>query len=364
MKLSLNRSELAEALALAGSVVAARTPKPILQCVLLEVHKDYALLSATDLEVSLRCSIGQVEVEETGAVVLAAERIGPIVRESADEVLRLETRDNDCHIWGQDSHFQIVTKELGEFPPIPVGEGEPDFTLKVSELRPLGDWTVFAAAKENTRYAINGVLWDKGPNRLTLVATDGRRLARATHSFTEGGKTCRGIVPVKAMHVINRVLTDPESTVGVAVTANQILLNTPKAVVSSSLLEGHFPNYEDVIPADCDKRAEFDTRELLSAVRRAALLSNEESKGVKLSFTHGKLTLSSRTPEQGEATIDVPLKYDQSDIAIGFNPVFLTDVLRVAAEDRVTFEFKESNRPGLFRSGEKFLYVVMPVNLS
>ena len=363
MKLSLNRSEFAEAVKSCQSVIAARTPKPILQCVLLETCDDRLVLSASDLEIGLRCTVDQVEIEEPGKIVIPADKLSQIVSESADELLRIEAQDNICHIRGQDSHFQIFTRDVADFTPV-VAEGDDDFELKVGELKPLSDWTVFAAARENTRYAINGVLWEKDAGKLTLVATDGRRLARAARSVNGGGKPRRGIVPIKAMHVISRVLTDPAGTVGVAITANQILLHTAKAAFSSALLEGHFPNYEEVIPSDCDKKAEFETAELLSAVRRASLLSNDESKGVKLSFTQGKLTLSSRTPEQGEAVVEVPVEYTQGDVSIGFNPAFLTDVLRVTHEDRIVFEFKEPNRPGLFRGGEGFLYVVMPVNLT
>ena len=253
---------------------------------------------------------------------------------------------------------------MEEFPPIPQVEGPPDFELKTADLRRLSDWTVFAAARENTRYAINGVLWDKSGGRVTLVSTDGRRLAQAVHSLEDAGEDCSAIVPTKAMHVVSRVLIDPESSVGVTMTANQILLKSPRAVMSSSLLEGHFPKYEDVIPSDCDKRVEFETQELLSAVRRAALLSTEESKGVKLSFTSGTLTLSSRTPEQGEAVVSIPIDYQGDDVEIGFNPMFVTDVLRVVSAERVVFEFAAANRPGVFRSGDELLYVVMPVNLS
>ena len=129
-------------------------------------------------------------------------------------------------------------------------------------------------------------------------------------------------------------------------------------------MEGHFPNYQDVVPTDLDKSVEFDTQELLSAVRRAALLTNEESKGVRLSFSAGTLTLSSRAPEQGEAVIAMSVRYSGPDLEIGFNPTFLIDVLRVVSDSTVRFEFSESNRPGLFRCGDSLLYVVMPVNLS
>ena len=364
MKLALNRTELVDAVTIIASVAASRTPKPVLQCALLEAREDALFLSATDLEVSVRCSVAQVQVDQVGSAVVPADKLGQITRESNDEVLHIETAENICHIRGQDSHFQVFTRPLDEYPPMPQFEGPHDWELAVGDLRLLSDWTVFAAARENTRYAINGVLWDKKPDQLTLVATDGRRLSKAVHALKKDGEPQSAIVPIKGMQVLSRTLTEPEATVGVRITANQLMLQTPRASITSALLEGHFPAYQEVIPTDCDKRVEFNTHELLSAVKRAALLSNEESKGVKLAFSSGKLTISSRTPEQGEAVVELPIDYQQAETAIGFNPVFLTDVLRAATEETVVFEFKEPNRPGMFHCGDSLLYVVMPVNLA
>ncbi len=366
MKLALNRTELVDAIAVFGSVVASRTPKPILQCALVEAQEDVVFLSATDLEVSVRCSVAQVQVDEGGSTVVPADKLAQIARESTDDVLHVETVENICHIRGGDSHFQMFTRPVEDFPPVPQPDRDHDFELTVRDLRLLSDWTVFAAARENTRYAINGVLWDVKPDRLTMVATDGRRLSKAVHPLNLGGdaKAQSAIVPVKGMHVLSRMLTDPEAKVAIKITPSQLVLQAPRASATSALLEGHFPAYEEVIPTDCDKRVEFATDELLSAVKRAALLSNEESKGVKLAFTKGKLTISSRTPEQGEAVVEIPVEYEHSDTAVGFNPTFLTDVLRAATEKTVVFEFKEPNRPGIFRCGDSLLYVVMPVNLA
>ncbi len=364
MKVSLDRHELAEAINVAKVVVLARTPKAILQCVLLDAHKDFVLISATDLEISVRCSLTQVQVDRTGAAVVPMEKLSQIVQESADDVLTMEIQDDACHIRGRDSHFKIFTRPADEFPPVPEAEESGDFEVGVQELRRLGDWTVFAAARENTRYAINGVLWEKGATGLTMVATDGRRLSKAETTLKKSKGESRAIVPSKAMKVLAQVLTDPEGVVSVKMAKNQVLFRSAQAIISSAVLEGHFPNYTDVIPSGCERTANFATQELLSAVRRAGLLSTEESKGVKLSFSKGQVTLSSRTPEQGEAVIQLPVEYEQGDVSIGFNPKFLEDVLRVTKGETVRFEFSEPNRPGVFKDGDSFVYVVMPVNLS
>jgi DNA polymerase-3 subunit beta len=157
---------------------------------------------------------------------------------------------------------------------------------------------------------------------------------------------------------------EPDSAALVKVTPNQLRLKVGGVVVSTSLIEGHFPKYEDVIPTDANRRVELNTVDFHSALKRAALLTNEESKGVRLSFGDGSLTLSSRAPEQGEAEITIPIEYTGETVDIGFNPVFLMDIVRVAHEDVMRFDFSEPNRPGVMRVGDDFVYVVMPVNLS
>lgn len=365
MKTRVNRQELVEALGAVAAVAATRTPKPILQCVLVEAHADHCVLKATDLELSVRYTISQVEVEKEGRVLVSADKLSQIVRESGDEVLDIEVDEGACHVRGQDSHFQIYVQSAEEFPPVPEMTGEPDFEVETAVLRRLTEWTVFAAARENSRYAINGVLWEKEKNKLVLVATDGRRLSKAVGE-AQGAKDgpVRAIVPGKAMMLFLRVLGEEDPTARVKLTGNQVVLQARRATVSSALVEGQFPRYQDVIPVDNDKKAELSTAEFLSAVRRAALLTNEESKAVRLSFVKDELTFSSRSPDQGEAVIKMLVAYQGPSIEIGFNPVFLADVLKVVETDRVVFEMTEANRPGLVRCGSDFLYVIMPLNLS
>jgi DNA polymerase-3 subunit beta len=366
MKLRFNREEAAEALSAVCAVAAVRTPKEILKCVRLEVLPDALLLSATDLELGLRVAVTQVEVDEPGDTLVVADTLGKIVRECTDEIMVVETTANELHLRGAGSHFQIITQAPADFPPVPTMEGEPDFTVENGLLRRMIEWTVFASARESTRYAINGVLWEVSAKELVLAATDGRRLsvARGKPASCRSKSVPSAIVPGKAMSLFNRLPADPEASVAVKVTSNQLLLRVGRAIISTNLVEGHFPKYQDVIPADCDRTVELNTAEFLSALKRAALLTNEESKGVRLAFSDGVLTLSSRAPEQGEATVSIPVEYKGEPMAIGFNPVFLMDVLRVTHTETLTFAFKEPNRPGMVRLDDGFIHVVMPVNLS
>jgi DNA polymerase-3 subunit beta len=165
------------------------------------------------------------------------------------------------------------------------------------------------------------------------------------------------------MQMMEKLIDDPEETVGFQVRENQVIVHTSSATLTSNLVEGQFPPYEDVIPKDTDKAMSAATADFLSAIRRAALLTTEESKGVRMAFSKKGLVLTSRSPESGEATVNFPAKYEGSDVEIGFNPQFLTDALRVVDNDEITLELTAPNRPGLLKGGSDFLYVIMPVNL-
>ncbi len=366
MKVRFNRQEMADVLSVVCSVAASRTPKPVLQCVHLKAASDALLLSATDLELSLRCAVTQVEVNESDSVLVLADTLAKIVRECADDTLELSTEESTMHVRGSGSHFQIVTQDAADFPPIPVLEGEPDFTMESGLLRRLIEWTVFAAARESSRYAINGVLWEVEAEKLTMVATDGRRLACAVGALASAAaKTARSaIVPGKALSLIKGLPLEADAQVGIKITDNQLLLHAGGSMISTSLIEGRFPRYQDVIPTDLDREVRLSTAEFQSALKRAALLTNEESKGVRLSFAEGCLTLSSRAPEQGEATISMPIEYKGETLEIGFNPVFLLEILRVAHTDEITFSFREASRPGMVKVKDDLIHVVMPVDLS
>src|SRR3954447_2317695 len=373
MKVICNRGALLEALSIAGSVVQARTPKPVLQCVKVVAADDRLTIAATDLEVAIRYSDAQVQIEQPGETLVPADKFRDIVRESVDDTLSIEvSTDKDgaggtfANIRGQDSHFKIFTQKSSDFPPVPDFEGEADFELPGGQLKQLIGQTIFAAAKEPGRYNFNGVLTVTKGKKINLISTDGRRLAMAKGDLAtdrlekDGSKV---IIPSKALNLIDKLIDDPEEMVGFQVRENQVIFHTSSATLTSNLVEGQFPPYEDVIPKDTDKKMTAATADFLSAIRRAALLTTEESRGVRMAFSKKGLVLNSRSPESGEATINFPCKYEGTDVEIGFNPQFLTDALRVVDSDEITLELTAPNRPGLLKGGQNFLYVIMPVNL-
>lgn len=379
MKVICDRSALLNAVNVVSGVVASRSPRPQLTCVKLVAEKSGKVgtltLAATDAEISIRLRMSQVDVTETGEVLIPADKLRQIVSaEDAAPTLSLESEGDACHIKGDDAHFKILGYPASDFPSIPgfdaSGSGKQAFSQDAATLGGLIARTVFATARENTRYAINGVLLKRDGKRLEMVATDGRRLALTrTHVTAEkDAQAFSCIVPTKALNMVQRLLGNPDEQVRVTLTDNQIVFGLGEtAVLASNLVEGTFPPYEDVIPKDHDIKVTFDRDVLSSAVRRAALLTNEESRGVRMAFKKAdkQVELSSRAPEMGEAEIRVDLAgFDGGDIEIGFNPSFITDALKVIPENQVIMELKSSSKPGLIKSGTDFVYVVMPVSLT
>ena len=366
MKANFNRTALTEALSLLTSVVPNRTPKPILRCVQISAEKKGVRICATDLEVGINYLISEVQVERAGEVIVPADRLAAIVRESVDEVLLLEAKEGACEIKGADSHFTIYGQEPGQYPSVKGFGDSTDIEVALNELQGGIEQSLFAAARESSRYAINGVLWEIKGKKLFLVATDGRRLARCKVNLTKAAdkkaETAKTIVPAKTMALLAKISGDKES-VAVKLIDNQMLISCANVVVSSNLVEGNFPKYEDIIPSDYSKKLTLPTEATLSAVRRAALLTSEESRGIKLSIGKDKLVFSSRAPETGDAQVEMAINYKGEPIEIGFNPQFLIDVLRVIKTPEFEIELGQQDRPGLIKSGANFICVLMPINL-
>ena len=366
MKVIAQTAALQEALALVGSIVSARTPKPVLQCVKLVAADKTLTLLATDLEAGARYHISAVQVEQDGEAAVPADRLIGIVRETAGEdSLTISTEKDVCHIRGVGSHFKVFGFDPAEFPAVGDFAEPADFVLPAGELGRMISKTLFATAKSHSHYAISGVLWEAGGKKLQLVATDGHRLAQAKGSLSKSAaRDVTAIVPAKLMGLIQRIAGDGEETVEVKIQDSQILVRTARAVLVSSLVQGNFPKYADVIPRDCTRKVKMATQVAERALRQAALLTNEESRGVRLSFIATELTLSSRAPETGEAEITETVEYEGEPLDVGFNPAYLVDALKVIESQSITFEFTAGNKPGLIKSGPDFLYVLMPVDLA
>ena len=365
MKVIAQTAALQEALALASSIVTVRTPKPVLQCVKLVAGGKTLTMLATDLEVGCRYMVSQVEVQAEGEALVPVQKFADIVRESAgEETLTIAVEKEACHITGAGSRFRLLGYDPAEYPAVADLDDAGNFQVPAEALSVLVERTLFAAARAHSHYAISGVLWNASGRKLQLVATDGHRLALAKAGLSKAaGAEVSAIVPAKLMNLLQRAASGAEEALAVKVTESQILVRTARAVLVSSLVQGNFPKYEDVIPRECNRKATIKTQEFLHRLRQAALLTSEESRGVRLSFAPEQLTLTSRSPETGEAEITMPVKFAGEALEVSFNPTFVTDALKVTDAEEVTLEFSAANKPALLKAGADFTYVVMPVEL-
>lgn len=364
MHLVVSRSHLHNAFQAVSAAVAPKTTKPVLQGVKMAASADQLTLMATDLEVGIRQQVSEVTVKTPGECLVPAARLGPILRESMDEELEIRLEAPHCLVHGQDSDYRIITGDPAEFPEVPDFQGTETWRIPGEALGSLIRRTEFATDVESTRYALNGVLLDAKTNVLNAVATDGRRLALARRRL-KPSETASGIVPLKALNLIQRAVHDLEdkaAEVSVILRSNEILVSTGQAIVWGRLLEGRFPKYEDVIPTDKEVTAEMEAGQLLSAVRRAAILTSDTSRGVTFSFEAGRLVLTSRAAEYGESTIRVAIGYDAKPLSIIFNPQYLEQALRVLPpETKIHLDMVDGEHAAVLRAEDDYQYVIMPL---
>jgi len=364
MKLKCERAALYEAVQLAGALASTKMAKPILQNVKMVAENKQLDVMATDLEVSIRFRLENVEISRAGSVAVSAGRLLGILRESPDDQMDVEVTDHKCCVRGRDSTFEMLGDDPADFPDVPEMMKTSPVTLARADFVEMVDKTVFAAASESTRYALNGVCFIFGANHIEMVATDGRRLAhirRKAKGVAEGLGSI--IVPAKALQHVRRVLTEEDDSVGIKVEENRITFQSARALVSSALVEGHFPPYKEVIPKDNDKKVTLKREAFLGAIRRAALLTTEEARSVRMDFSKDALVLTSEAPEAGKAEVKLAVEFPGENLSIAFNPNFLIDVLRVLSAEDVVMEMKDPTRPAVLRDDADYLYVVMPINI-
>lgn len=366
MKATCDRQQLLSAFLTVSGVVPTRSPKPILQNVKLVASKTEVVLLATDLEVGIRCKVGGVDIAKAGEVVLPTSRVLAILRESSDPVIEIDSDNNRTNIRGLRSRFQLTSEAPDEFPAVPEFAEEKYHTIAGSLLRTMIRRTVFATDVESTRYALNGLLVELEGNRMSLIGTDGRRLAvmRGTATTVSGHSTkdFTPVVPTKAMSLIDRTIEGENDEIQIALQPSKVLVQSPKAVISSRLVEGRFPRYQEVFPSRSEAKVTVNVRDFLQAVRQAAIVTNEETRGVDFNFADGRLTLAANAAEIGESEVELPIALDGKEVKITFDPRYLSDMLRVLNEEStVTIELIDHQSAAVFRTDDGYTYVIMPL---
>lgn len=369
MKLSISKEQMIQGLQAVQNIVSTRTTLPVLSNVLLRAEENRLDLTATDLDVTISSSV-EASVEKGGAITLPAKKLLGIVKELPTPQLDLEVDEKHvCRIVAGASFYKMNGLAAEEFPAKPQMAEHRKILLPQDKLKALLRKTSFAISTDESRFVLNGIFVSIKDHKVTLVATDGRRLALAEEEVdvppsSEG--EC--IVPSKAINELNRLLAT-QNEVEVKIAENQVAftLNNEKnlpTVIISKLIDGNYPNFRQVIPAETKERITLVREELLQALRRAEIMTSEKSNSVKLSFTKNKLEISANTPDIGEARESIAVNYKGNDLAIAFNPVYMMDPLRALDNDEVYLELIDELSPGVIKINGPFLYVLMPMRMS
>lgn len=364
MKIKCLKDDILGGLQAVQNIAGGRGTLPILSNVLLEARDDELVLTTTDLEMGMRKRV-KAKVTKDGAITLPAKRLLAILRELPVTDVVMETSDQKEVIIRYDvSYVKILGLPKEEFPPLP--DFRKNRSLKIPQ-KALGEMirkTHYAISHDESRYVLNGMHLIFAKGRIAAVATDGRRLALCEVAADVPDGVDKGIIiPTKAVIELGRVVED-DGEIEIFLGENQAAFSKDGCSLVTRLIEGHFPSYQQVIPQKLEHKLMLGREELLSAVRRAALLTSEQLNSIKIALTKNKLIISANTPDVGEAREEVAISYAGEDVAIAFNPHYLIDVLKNLDEQEIAFEFTDALNPGVVRSGKSFLYVIMPIRLS
>ncbi len=364
MKFDIPKDVLLKNIQLVESAVGTKTNLPILANILIEAEENAVFLAGTDLDVGIISSI-PLKPGLKGSITVPAKKFLDIIKELPQENISIAVKKNDM-VWIEcgNSLFKIIGLPKKEFPQLPELKNKNFISIQQKTLKNMLEMVDFAISRDETRYVLNGVLFIIKPSFLRLAATDGRRLAIAEKEMQfPNTQETKAIVPTKAISQLNRILSE-EGDVKVFFGENQVMFDLGQTKVISRLIEGDFPNYEQVVPKEVKDKISVERNALLAATRRAGIFSSQDSVAIKMELGKDKLTLSKSTPYLGEVKEELAVEYKGKDITIGFNPAYLVDVLKVIDQERVLFEVSDPEKPGVLRLGKEYVYVVLPMQLA
>jgi DNA polymerase-3 subunit beta len=374
MELVVRKTDLLRELQLFQGIVERKNTIPILANVLMDATGNEVRLSATDLEVGLR-SRCEATVARSGALTLPAKKLYEIVKALPETDVRIEADKGGVKVAAERFDSRMATLPREDFPSLPESSGTAEATLSRDAMRQMVAKTQFAITGEDTRYYLNGALFVLREGEMSLVATDGHRLALVTvprdgaspQKGGESGEESRVILPKKTLLELGRLLTEGTESVRFEKGENHLFFDVGGRVLISRTIDGQFPAYERVIPKSNDKVIEFERDRLTSAVKRVALLSNERSRAVKFQVEPGQVEVTSSSPEFGEAKELLPVEYKGAAMTICFNAQYVIDFLGAVESDQVSLEFKDEMSQAVMKplgaEGYNYTYVIMPMRL-
>jgi DNA polymerase-3 subunit beta len=368
MRFTISREKLQEGLNSVAASIPAKTTLPVLANILVETTERGIRLSGTDLDIAVSTEVS-ADVETPGAITIPAKKLQEIARELPPSPVKIAAvGEQRVTLECGRSRFKLLGLPRDEFPTFPTVRFNESWRVKSGELHKLIGHTSFAVSTEESRPILNGVLWELRPELMRMVATNGHRLSKMELPITSGGAPASDlIVPPKALEQIRR-LFPAEEELEIARGDNHLGFRSPLTSVFTRLIEGPYPNYEQVIPKDNDKHAIADKASLISALKRMSVIASDQTHRIRLSFNAGMLKFSVQTPDLGEAQDELPVRYDGDPLDIGFNATYLLEILKYIPTEEVRLTFKAPERaatlePEGWSDPAKYLCLVMPLRL-
>lgn len=363
MNFKIQKDILISGIQTVQNIVTSKSVLPILSNILIEAQQDNIRLTATDLDIGISCVV-PVNTQETGMITIPAKRFSDIIKElPGDEVSIVTKKNNLMLIETESCQFRVMGAGVEEFPKLPEFKDKEVIKLDQAGLKEMLRLTSFAVSLDESRYILNGILFQISQGTLGLVATDGKRLAIIEKKMKQGAdKDVRMIVPLKTIQELSRSLKDDGELV-LVLGNNQVLFELGRVMIISRLIEGEFPDYHQVIPPPSENKIKIDRERFLLAIKRAALLATPDYQAVKLEVFKNKLVVSKSTPDVGESREEISMDYGGKEMMIGFNPAYLVDVLKNLALETIELELTDTEKPGVIRT-DGYIYIVLPMRLS
>lgn len=368
MNFTITRQNLHSGLAAVSASIPSKTTLPVLSNILFEAREDGVWMSGTDLDVAVRVKV-PADVKEQGSLTAPGKKLQEITRELPDQPVEVSTRGDQIELKCGRSHFKLNGLPAEEFPTLASVDFSDGWQVEGRNLHALIHHTSFAVSTEESRPILNGVLWELRDGEMRMVATNGHRLARmGVPAATSGAPSADFIVPPAALQQVQRLFKD-EDKLSVAKSGNHLGFRAENTEVFTRLIEGTYPNYDQVIPRDSDKVAIVEKKALESAVRRMAVVASDQTHRIRLTFEPGRVHLNVLTPDLGEGHDELELGYEGEELEIGFNANYLLEVLRYMPTDEVKVAFKAPERAATMEpvppEGETidYLCLVMPLRL-
>lgn len=376
MKFKINKEHFATGLRQVTNVVSSKPSMPVLNNVLIKAEGDTVVLTTTNLDLGIRCSI-KAEIEKAGEITLPVKKLAAIVNSMPQQEITLESADGQvARIRSGPSDFKRFNGLKAEdFPPLPSFVDQHNYELGPQELLNMLRSVSYAQSSDENRYILNSVFFNFSEGKLTLVATDGRRLALISRDMKIDREDEGSIIlPAKTVSELEKLLTQGKN-VKISFNDRQVAFDIEVGEESSSnglvgsiylvskIVEGSYPNYKQVIPKEAEHRIKVERELMLETVRRVALMTTDKQNSVRLKIFDNCLEISGQSSDLGEAEEPIEVEYDGPEVQIGFNPDFLLSPLSNLTKDEIFFEFKDEMSPGVFKTLDNFLCVVMPLRI-